>query len=96
MGILAWIIFGLIAGAVAKFIHPGDDPGGGGIGGWIVTMLIGIVGAIIGGFIGSAVGWGGVDGFNLGSFLLAIGGGLLFLIIWSAIAGRGSRRGAFG
>jgi uncharacterized membrane protein YeaQ/YmgE (transglycosylase-associated protein family) len=95
MGILLWIVFGLIAGAAAKLLHPGDDPGGSGPIGWLITIGIGIIGAIIGGFIGSAVGWGGVDGFNLGSFLLAIGGGLLFLVIWSALTGRG-RKGAFG
>ncbi len=74
MGILAWIIFGLIAGALAKLIMPGDDPGG-----IIVTILIGIAGALIGGFIGSAVGFGPVTGFNLGSFAIAILGALLLL-----------------
>lgn len=74
MGILAWIIFGLIAGAIAKWIMPGNDPGG-----WIVTILIGIVGALIGGFIGTAIGLGGISGFNLGSLLLAILGSLILL-----------------
>lgn len=59
MGILTWIIFGLIAGAIAKAIHPGKDPGG-----WLVTIIIGIVGAFIGGAIGTYVlGWGDVDSF---------------------------------
>ena len=77
MGILAWIVFGLIAGAVAKFLMPGDDPGG-----FIITILIGIVGAIVGGFIGSLLGWGGISGFDFRSFLLAIGGALLLLFLY--------------
>lgn len=74
MGILSWIVFGLIAGALAKFIMPGDDPGG-----CVVTTLIGIAGAVLGGFIGKLVGLGGVSGFNIGSLLVAIGGSLLLL-----------------
>jgi uncharacterized membrane protein YeaQ/YmgE (transglycosylase-associated protein family) len=52
MGIIGWIIFGLIVGAVAKFLMPGRDPGG-----WIVTILLGIAGALVGGFLGRAVGF---------------------------------------
>ncbi len=52
MGILGWIIFGLIVGALAKFIMPGKDPGG-----IIVTMLIGVAGALIAGLLGRALGW---------------------------------------
>jgi len=74
MGILAWIIFGLIAGALAKFIMPGDDPGG-----FIVTTIIGIVGAVIGGFIAVQLGWGDVTGFDLRSFVIAIVGALILL-----------------
>lgn len=77
MGIFSWIIMGLIVGALAKFIMPGDDPGG-----IIVTILIGIAGAFVGGFIGSAIGLGEVTGFNLGSLLLAIGGALLLLFVY--------------
>ena len=83
MGILAWIVFGLIAGVIAKFIMPGKDPGG-----FIVTILLGIAGALIGGFIGSALGFGGVDGFNLGSFLIAVLGAILLLVIYRAMSGR--------
>jgi uncharacterized membrane protein YeaQ/YmgE (transglycosylase-associated protein family) len=79
MGILAWIIFGLIAGAIAKFIMPGDDPGG-----IIVTILIGIVGAILGGFIGSLLGFGGVSGFDFRSFIIAILGAILLLWMYRA------------
>ena len=81
MGILAWILLGLIAGAIAKWIMPGPDPGG-----WIVTILIGIVGAVIGGFVGSALGFGGVDGFNIGSILIAILGALILLFLYRKLA----------
>jgi uncharacterized membrane protein YeaQ/YmgE (transglycosylase-associated protein family) len=74
MGILSWIVFGLIAGALAKLIMPGKDPGG-----VIVTILIGIAGAVIGGFIANALGFGGVNGFDFRSFLVAIVGSLVLL-----------------
>ena len=74
MGILSWILFGLIAGALAKLLMPGQDPGG-----WIVTIFIGIGGAIVGGFIGSMIGFGGVTGFDFRSFLVAIAGALVLL-----------------
>ena len=77
MGILAWIVFGLIAGALAKFIMPGKDPGG-----IIVTILIGIAGAVLGGFIGSYLGFGGVSGFDLRSLGIAIVGALLVLWLY--------------
>ena len=80
MGILAWIVFGLIAGALAKFIMPGDDPGG-----IIVTMLLGIVGAVVGGFLGSLLLGVGVSGFNLPSLLVAIVGALLVLFIYRKV-----------
>ena len=74
MGILLWIVFGLVAGIAAKWIMPGRDPGG-----IIVTIALGIAGAFIGGMIGTAVGFGGVSGFDIRSFLVAIGGALLLL-----------------
>jgi uncharacterized membrane protein YeaQ/YmgE (transglycosylase-associated protein family) len=74
MGILSWIVMGLIVGVLAKFIMPGKDPGG-----LIVTILIGIAGAFVGGFVGSFLGLGTVTGFNIGSLLLAIGGGIILL-----------------
>lgn len=86
MGILAWIVFGLLAGAIAQVIMPGDDPGGGGFMGWLVTMVIGIVGAVVGGFIGAALGFGGVSGFNFGSFLIAVLGALIVLALWRLVA----------
>lgn len=83
MGILTWILFGLIAGAIAKWIMPGKDPGG-----FIVTILIGIAGALIGGFIGSALGFGGVEGFDFRSFLIAIVGAILLLWLYRAMKRR--------
>ena len=77
MGILAWIVLGLIAGAIAKAIMPGRDPGG-----FIVTALIGIVGAFIGGFIGNLITGQGINGFSLWSILLAVVGSLLLLWIY--------------
>lgn len=84
MGILGWIVLGLLAGAIAKLIMPGKQ--GGGI---IVTLILGVVGALLGGFIGSAIFGVGVDQFwSLSTWLLAIGGALLVLIIWGLITGR--------
>jgi len=80
MGIFSWIIMGLIVGALAKFLMPGDDPGG-----IIVTILIGIAGAFAGGFVGAKLGLGTVSGFNLGSIALATGGALLLLIIYRLV-----------
>lgn len=80
MGILSWIIFGLIAGALAKLIMPGDDPGG-----CIITTLIGIVGAVIGGYVGTLLGLGTVSGFDLRSFGIAVVGSLLLLAIYRMI-----------
>jgi len=67
MGIIAWIVLGLIAGVLAKMIMPGRDPGG-----IIVTILIGIAGALVGGFVFSLFGGGGVTGVNLGSIIVAV------------------------
>jgi len=77
MGILSWIILGLIVGALAKFLMPGKDPGG-----IIITILIGVAGAFIGGFVGAKMGLGTVTGFNLVSIGLATGGALLLLIVY--------------
>jgi len=74
MGMISWIVMGLVAGALAKWIMPGNDPGG-----IIVTILIGIAGAFVGGFIGTLVGLGSVSGFDLVSMALAIGGALVLL-----------------
>jgi len=84
MGIFSWIIMGLIVGALAKFLLPGEDPGG-----IIVTILIGIAGAFLGGFVGAKMGLGTVSGFNLSSIALATGGALLLLIVYRLVKRRG-------
>ncbi len=82
--VIGWIIFGLIAGAIAKLLMPGRDPGG-----FIVTMLLGIAGAVVGGFIGRAM-WGsnGVNDWSFGSFALAIFGAIVLLAIYRMMIGR--------
>ncbi len=81
MGILSWIIFGLIAGALAKFIMPGTQ--GGGI---ILTIVLGVVGALVGGFLGShLLGLGDVSGFDLRSMAIAVGGALVVLAVYGLI-----------
>jgi len=85
MGILGWILLGLIAGAIAKAIMPGDDPGG-----LIGTIVIGILGAILGGFIASALNVGDLDSFfDVGTWVIAIGGALLLLALYRVVVGRG-------
>lgn len=83
MGVLSWIIFGLIAGLIAKFIVPGRDPGG-----LIITILLGIAGAVLGGFIGTQLGYGRVDGFDIGSFVTAVLGAVILLVGYRLVIGR--------
>lgn len=80
MGILSWIVFGLLVGIVAKLLMPGKDPGG-----LIITIVLGIAGAFLGGFIGTQLGLGGFSGWNFKSFLLAVGGSILLLILYRFI-----------
>ncbi len=81
MGFLAFLLLGLIAGAIAKAIMPGKAKGG-----WISTLIVGVVGALVGGWLGSLLGLGTVDEFfSIGSWLLAIGGSLLVLLLWGLI-----------
>lgn len=81
MGIIAWIIFGLIAGIIAKFIMPGRDGGG-----FIITVILGIVGAVVGGWLATMFGLGGdVTGFNLPSFLVAVVGAIVVLAIYRMV-----------
>jgi uncharacterized membrane protein YeaQ/YmgE (transglycosylase-associated protein family) len=81
MGWISWIILGGIAGALAKWILPGEDPGG-----IIVTILIGIGGGLLGGFVGSQLGVGSVSGFNLVSIFLAVGGAVALLLGYRFVA----------
>jgi len=83
MGLLSWIILGLLVGAAAKFVVPGKDPGG-----CLTTIVIGMAGAVIGGFVGAQLGLGGVDGFNIKSLFLATGGSILLLLGYRALQGR--------
>lgn len=89
MGIISWIVLGLIAGALAKLIMPGRQ--GGGI---IVTIILGIIGAILGGFLGSLVGIGSLESvFDIGTIITAVVGALIVLFIYGAVTGRkGARR----
>ncbi|MGY2743187.1 GlsB/YeaQ/YmgE family stress response membrane protein [Arthrobacter sp. UYCu723] len=87
MGILAFLILGLIAGAIAKAVLPGRQGGG-----WVVTLVLGVVGAILGGWIGSLIFGGGLgDFFDLRTWLLSILGAVIVLLIFGAVAGRRSR-----
>ena len=87
MGIIGWIVLGLIAGALAKAIMLGRQ--GGGI---IVTLVLGVVGALLGGFIGSAIFDVGIDRFwSLSTWVLAIVGSLIVLFIWGLVTGRKGR-----
>lgn len=82
MGILSWILFGLIAGAIAKLLHRGDDPGG-----WLVTIILGLVGAFIGGAIAKyLLGWQDAAGWNFHSFISAIGGAIIVLAVYRAVS----------
>jgi len=88
MGILAWILFGLIAGAIAKFIMPGKDPGG-----CLGTAVIGILGAVIGGFVSTQLlDIGSVTGFNIRSFGIAILGSIILLTLYRLLLERRPRR----
>lgn len=80
MGILSWVLLGLVAGVLAKLLMPGKDPGG-----LIVTILIGIAGAFLGGYIGTHLGIGAVDHFDVRSVGIAVGGALLLLLGYRVI-----------
>ena len=88
MGIIGWIILGLLAGVIAKVLLPGDQPGG-----IIVTTLIGIAGALIFGFLAQAVGFGDPidEFFDFSTWAAAIVGAIILLLIWSWVAGRRER-----
>jgi uncharacterized membrane protein YeaQ/YmgE (transglycosylase-associated protein family) len=81
MGILTWILFGLVVGVIAKLLMPGRDPGG-----FIVTVLLGIAGALLGGFIGRAMGFYG-PGQSAG-WLMSIAGAIVLLVLYRLVAPR--------
>ena len=87
VGIIGWIVLGLIAGAIAKAILPGTQGGG-----WLITLVLGVVGALLGGFIGSAVFGIGLETFwSLQTWIVAILGAILVLLIYGFFT-RGARR----
>ncbi|RGE23255.1 GlsB/YeaQ/YmgE family stress response membrane protein [Leucobacter sp. wl10] len=87
MGFLAFLLLGLIAGAIAKAILPGRQGGG-----WIATLILGVVGALVGGWLGSLL-FGADIGrfFSIETWLLAIGGSILVLLVYGLVVGRGRR-----
>ena len=82
-GVIGWIIFGLIVGAVAKLLMPGRDPGG-----FIVTMLLEIAGAVVGGSLGRAAGWYGPN--DPAGFLMSLFGAVVLLLLYRTVVGRRS------
>lgn len=81
MGIIAWVLFGLVVGVVAKFLMPGRDPGG-----FVITAVLGIVGALLGGFIGQSLGFYR-EGEPAG-FIMAVLGSIILLFLYRMFAGR--------
>ena len=88
MGIIGWIILGLLAGFIAKAILPGDDPGG-----IIVTAILGVVGALVAGFIATAIGFGDPidEFFDFSTWVAAIIGAIILLLIYRVVVGRRTR-----
>jgi uncharacterized membrane protein YeaQ/YmgE (transglycosylase-associated protein family) len=80
MGILSWVILGLLAGALARWIMPVNDKRG-----WIMTIILGIAGAFVGGFIGSLVGLGSVSGFNIATVITATVGAFVLLFAYNKL-----------
>ncbi|GAA2823176.1 putative membrane protein YeaQ/YmgE (transglycosylase-associated protein family) [Leucobacter komagatae] len=84
MGFLAFIVLGLIAGAIAKAIMPGESGGG-----WFTTLILGVVGAVVGGWLGSLLFNAPLQNFwSLQTWALAIGGALVVLLLWGLLTGR--------
>ena len=81
MGILTWILFGLVVGVIAKLLMPGRDPGG-----FIVTILLGIAGALLGGFVGRAMGFYGPN--EAAGFIMSVLGSILLLVVYRALTRR--------
>ena len=81
MGILTWILFGLVVGVIAKLLMPGRDPGG-----FIVTILLGIAGALLGGFIGQAMGFYGPN--ESAGWIVSILGAILLLALYRMMVRR--------
>ncbi len=82
MGLFSWIVMGLLAGALARFVLPGKDAMG-----CFMTLATGIVGAIVGGFVATLLGFGGFQGFDIYSLLVATLGAVIFLLLLRALRG---------
>lgn len=80
MGILSWVLLGLVAGVLAKLFMPGKDPGG-----FIITIVLGIAGAFVGGWIGTQLGIASFTGFTLQGILVATGGAMVLLLLYRLI-----------
>jgi uncharacterized membrane protein YeaQ/YmgE (transglycosylase-associated protein family) len=83
MGILSWIVLGLVVGILAKWLMPGPDPGG-----LVMTTLLGIAGAFVGGWLGTQLGFGSVTGFDARSLVIAVIGAVLLLFLNRRLRGR--------
>ena len=83
MGLLSWVVFGLVTGAIARFFVPAS-----GVYGLVVTTVLGVVGALVGGFIGAQLGIGAIDGFDLQSIAIAVGGSIVLLLGYRAVGRR--------
>ncbi len=83
IGVISWIVVGLIAGVLAKLIMPGRDPGG-----FLLTIVIGMIGALIGGFVVQLLGGTGLTGFSIWSILVATLGAIILLALYRLVAGQ--------
>ncbi len=83
MGLISWIVVGLLAGLLAKWIMPGEGPGG-----LLITLILGMAGASVGGFVVSILGGTGATGFNVWSVLVATFGAIIMLFLYGLIARR--------
>jgi uncharacterized membrane protein YeaQ/YmgE (transglycosylase-associated protein family) len=81
MGVIGWIVFGLLVGIVARFLMPGRDPGG-----FVITAIIGIVGALLGGYLGRAIGW--YREGEAAEFVMAVIGSIVLLALYRLVVGR--------
>lgn len=91
MGLLTWILIGLVAGFIAELILGGGT--GLGLRGIIITTLLGVAGAIVGGFVSVALGYGDVTGFNVRSLVIAVLGAIAVIVVFRAITSNRSNRG---
>src|SRR5688500_373867 len=91
VGLLSWILVGLVAGLVAQVVVSGGL-GGLGLRGLALSILLGVGGALLGGFVSSAMGWGDVTGFNLRSLVIAVCGAMVVIVVFRAVSSGRSKR----